>query len=98
MKRLDIDADIVKKKKKGLDTLKNLNNIALLEIPDLSFRFLLIFENNLHRRTERVIALPTLPAFDGRKITNRTKGMLGEVNNVNYLSISIQVFPIFDKY
>lgn len=44
MKRLDIDADIVKKK--GLDTLKNLNNIALLEIPDLSFRFLLIFENN----------------------------------------------------
>lgn len=42
MKRLDIDADIVKKKKRGLDTLKNLNNIALLEIPDLSVRFLLI--------------------------------------------------------
>lgn len=47
MKRLDKDADIVKKKGGGLDTLKNLNNIALLEIPDLSFRFLLMFENNL---------------------------------------------------
>lgn len=49
------------------------------EIPELSFRFLLIFENNLQWRTERMVALPTLLAFVGRKITNRTNGMLWEV-------------------